>query len=132
MRRRHFIMLIGIVAVLAVIGAAVEGGLYYLYPVQMTTIAGMVRNYLISWSAPPGTTTTELNAAYKAASAALTRDGEEPAELWGGVVALTSAGPEALVSPVLRRGLELPWASRSSASAGYTKRAATRERRTRE
>ena len=45
----------------------------------------------------------------------------------GGVAALTSAGPEALVSPVLRRGLELPWASRSSASAGYTKRAATRE-----
>jgi alcohol dehydrogenase (cytochrome c) len=27
----------------------------------------MTRNYFISWSAPPGTTTTELNAAYKAA-----------------------------------------------------------------
>ena len=54
---------------LAVIGAAVGGGLYYVYPVQMTTIAGMSRNYLISWSAPPGTTTTELNAAYKAATA---------------------------------------------------------------
>src|SRR5271170_8254872 len=36
----------------------------------MATYAGLTRNYFISWSAPPGTTTTELNAAYKGAAAA--------------------------------------------------------------
>jgi len=35
--------------------------------VQVSTLAAMTRNYLISWSAPPGTITTELNAAYKGA-----------------------------------------------------------------
>ena len=55
-----------IAAALVVIGAAVAGGLYLAYPVQVSTLAGMTRNYLISWSAPPGTITTELNAAYKA------------------------------------------------------------------
>ena len=59
-----------IVVALGVIGAAVGGALYYVYPVQVSTLGGMTRNYLISWSAPPGTTTTELNAAYKAAAAA--------------------------------------------------------------
>ena len=47
-------------------GAAAGGGLYFAYPVQISTFAAMARNYLISWSAPPGTTTSELNAAYKA------------------------------------------------------------------
>ena len=55
-----------IAGALGVIGAAVGGGLYLAYPVQVSTLAGMTRNYLISWSAPPGTITTELNAAYKA------------------------------------------------------------------
>jgi len=59
-----------IVVALGVIGAAVGGGLYYVYPVQVSTIAGMSRNYLISWFAPPGTTATESNPAYKAAEAA--------------------------------------------------------------
>jgi alcohol dehydrogenase (cytochrome c) len=36
----------------------------------VSTLAGLTRNYLISWSAPPGTTTTELNAAYQGAGAA--------------------------------------------------------------
>ncbi len=53
-----------------VAGAAVGGGLYLVYPVQVSTLAGLTRNYLISWSAPPGTTTTEVNPAYKAAAAA--------------------------------------------------------------
>ena len=66
MRHKLFI----IAGALVVIGAAVGGGLYYVYPVQVSTIAGMTRNYFISWSAPPGTTTTELNPAYKAAAAA--------------------------------------------------------------
>jgi alcohol dehydrogenase (cytochrome c) len=58
-----------IAGALAVIGAAVGGGLYYLYPVQVSTLGGMTRNYLISWSAPAGTATTELNTAYKAPEA---------------------------------------------------------------
>ena len=58
-----------IAVALGVAGAAVGGGLYLAYPVQMSTLAGMTRNYLISFSAPPGTTTTELNAAYKDAGA---------------------------------------------------------------
>ena len=70
MRREHFLILVGIVVALGVIGAAVGGGLYYLYPVQVSTLAGMTRNYFISWSAPPGESTTELNPTYKAAAAA--------------------------------------------------------------
>src|SRR5271166_4929255 len=70
MTRNHVIILFGVVVALAVIGGAAGGILYYLYPVQVTTIAAMTRNYLISWSAPPGTTTIEANPAYKAAAAA--------------------------------------------------------------
>src|SRR5271156_6354062 len=58
-----------IVGVLIVIGATAGGALYYAYPVQVSTYAGLTRNYLISWSAPPGTTTTELNAAHTGAAA---------------------------------------------------------------
>jgi hypothetical protein len=53
-----------------VIGAVAAGALYYAYPVQVSTLAGLTRNYLISWFAPPGTTTTELNAAYQGTGAA--------------------------------------------------------------
>src|SRR5271157_4209282 len=65
MKRRHYVILVAVIVALGVIGGAVGGGLYYLYPVQVSTIAGLTRNYFISWSAPPGTTTTELNTAYK-------------------------------------------------------------------
>ena len=58
-----------IVIALGVIGAAARGGLYLAYPVQVSTIAGLTRNYLIYWPAPPGTITTESNAAYKAGPA---------------------------------------------------------------
>jgi alcohol dehydrogenase (cytochrome c) len=57
--------LIIIACVLGVIGAAAGGALYLIYPVQVSTLAGLTRNYIISWRAPLGTTTTELNAAYK-------------------------------------------------------------------
>jgi len=68
---KHKLLIIAIIAVaLGVIAAAVGGGLYLAYPVQVSTLGGMTRNYLISWSAPPGTITTELNAAYKEAGAA--------------------------------------------------------------
>ena len=59
-----------IACALVVIGAAAAGALYYAYPVQVSTFAGLTRNYFLSWSAPPGTTTTELNTAYKGVVAA--------------------------------------------------------------
>ena len=63
-KRRFFI----IIGALIVIGAATGAVLYYAYPVQMDTIGGLTRNYIVS-STQPGTITTELNAAYKAAEA---------------------------------------------------------------
>jgi alcohol dehydrogenase (cytochrome c) len=59
-----------IAGALVVIGAAAAGAVYYAYPVQVSTYAGLTRNYFISWSAPAGTTTTELNTAYNGAAAA--------------------------------------------------------------
>jgi len=59
---RKFIITVG---VLGVIGAAAGGALYHFYPVQVSIFAGLTRNYVLSWFAPRGTTTTELNAAYK-------------------------------------------------------------------
>ena len=64
MKRKLFVIA-GVLAVLGVIGAATGGALFYVYPNQVSTFGGMARNYLLSWSAPPGTTTTELNTAYK-------------------------------------------------------------------
>jgi alcohol dehydrogenase (cytochrome c) len=58
-----------IAAALVVTGAAAAGALYYAYPVQVSTLGGLTRNYFISWSAPPGTIATELNPAYKATAA---------------------------------------------------------------
>ena len=55
--------------VLGVIGAVTGGTLYYFYPVQVSVFAGLTRNYLVTWSAPQGTATTELNAAYKVGGA---------------------------------------------------------------
>ena len=64
--------LLAIVGALIVIGAVTGGALYYAFPVQVPTLAGLTRNYLISWSAPPSTITTESNAAYKAGPTAST------------------------------------------------------------
>jgi hypothetical protein len=58
MKKRLFI----IIGALIIIGAAAAGALYYAYPVQMDTYAGLTRNYFISLGAPAGTITTELNA----------------------------------------------------------------------
>ena len=57
--------LLMIVVALGVTAMVVGGGLYLAFPVQVSTLGGLTRNYLLSWSAPPGTLTTELNAAYK-------------------------------------------------------------------
>src|SRR5579872_3726094 len=53
-----------IAGVLVVIGV-VAGGTIYAYWDQAVPLAGMAINYVRSWSAPPGTTTTELAAASK-------------------------------------------------------------------
>jgi len=59
-----------IAGALVVIGAVSAGALYYAYPVQVSTLAGLTRNYIISLAAPVGAVTTESNAAYKDARAA--------------------------------------------------------------
>jgi hypothetical protein len=58
--------LLVIVGALIMISAVTGSALYCAYPVQVSALAGLTRNYLISWSAPPGTITTESNAAYNA------------------------------------------------------------------
>jgi alcohol dehydrogenase (cytochrome c) len=55
--------LLMIFVALGVIGAAAGGALYYAYPVQVSIFGALTRNYLITWFAPPGTTTTESNPA---------------------------------------------------------------------
>ena len=77
---KKFLMIVG---ALAVIGVATGGGLYYAYPVQVSTLAGLTRNYIISLVAPAGSITTEMNADYKGAEAvAHAAPAEVPAEDW--------------------------------------------------
>jgi alcohol dehydrogenase (cytochrome c) len=80
MKKKLFLIAVALV----VIGAATGGALYYAYAVQVSLLAAMTRNYILSWSAPRGTATTELNAAYKGTQAlALTPAAEAPsAEDW--------------------------------------------------
>jgi alcohol dehydrogenase (cytochrome c) len=56
-------------AAVIVIGAAVGAALYRFYPVQVTTVAGLGRDYLLSLNAPPGRITTEANPTYQRAAA---------------------------------------------------------------
>src|SRR5262249_26169392 len=72
--RKLFIIL----ASLAVRGAAAGTGLHLLYPVQVSILGGRTRNYILSWSAPAGTTTMEANAAYKAVTPASASPNESP------------------------------------------------------
>jgi alcohol dehydrogenase (cytochrome c) len=55
-----------IVGVLVVAGAIIGGGLYLAFPVQMSTIGGLSRAYLLTLNSPAGTLSTESNAAYQA------------------------------------------------------------------
>ena len=64
MKRR---LVIAAVVAAALVAAA---GVAYRYPVRVALLIANARNALRSWSAPPGTTTTELNPAYKGAAAA--------------------------------------------------------------
>ena len=52
-----------------VVGGIAGGALYYLYPVRVSVFAGLTRNFFLSWSAPPGTVSTELNPAGQSAAA---------------------------------------------------------------
>ena len=63
-------LLIGALAALALLAAGAVAGrlLYRAYPVQVSLFAGLARNYIRAWGAPPGATTTEVNAAYKSAA----------------------------------------------------------------
>jgi alcohol dehydrogenase (cytochrome c) len=71
--------LLTIVGALIVIGAVAGTALYYAYPVQVSLFGALTRNYVLTWSAPPGTTTTEANAAYKAAQAIAPSPPADPA-----------------------------------------------------
>jgi alcohol dehydrogenase (cytochrome c) len=62
------------IVVLAIIGALIGGGLYWAFPVQMSTAGGLTRNYIVSLDAAAGTATTETNPDYKAAGGAAPAD----------------------------------------------------------
>jgi alcohol dehydrogenase (cytochrome c) len=68
MRRWLDYLILALVAIGAA-GVGAGSALYYLYPVQVTTVAGEARSTLLSLNAPPGTVTTEKNANYKATAA---------------------------------------------------------------
>jgi alcohol dehydrogenase (cytochrome c) len=71
-RKRYFV--IGIAAVIAVSLAlmvpAAKRALYRSNPIRAAVFAGLARNYIWSWTAPPGATTTELNPNYRGPGAA--------------------------------------------------------------
>ena len=62
-------LFIGAVAALAILAVLTAGRvLYRAYPVQMSLFVALTRNYIHSWGAPSGATTTELNSAYQSAA----------------------------------------------------------------
>lgn len=60
-----------IAGALIVVGAAAAGALYWAFPVRVSILAGLTRNYLMSWSAPRGTASIETNPAFRGATLAL-------------------------------------------------------------
>jgi alcohol dehydrogenase (cytochrome c) len=78
---RHWI----IVALVAVVAAAVGAGaaLYFAFPNQVQLVGGETRSELLSLNAPPGTLTTEANAAYKGAAVPASAAGAAPAPAAG-------------------------------------------------
>jgi alcohol dehydrogenase (cytochrome c) len=74
-----------ILGVLIVAGAAIGGGLYLAFPVQMSTIGGLSRAYIVTLGQPAGTVNTETNPAYQAptaAAAAAPAETAAPTEDW--------------------------------------------------
>jgi alcohol dehydrogenase (cytochrome c) len=65
--KHKFLVIVGAVVVA---GAVVGGALYAAFPVQVSTVGGLTRNYLVTLAAPPGSASTELNADYKESAAA--------------------------------------------------------------
>src|SRR5262245_52660987 len=51
------------------LGAAAAGALYWAFPVRVSIVAGLTRNFILSWSAPRGTATVESNPAFHGAAA---------------------------------------------------------------
>jgi glucose dehydrogenase len=63
---------------LVVAGAVIGGGLYLAFPVRVSTIGGLSRNYLMTLNSPAGTVSTETNAAYQSPVAAAPSDPADP------------------------------------------------------
>jgi alcohol dehydrogenase (cytochrome c) len=60
--------LLAAAGVLVVIVAVGAGALYWAFPVRVSILAGLTRNYILSWSAPRGTASIEFNPAYQGAA----------------------------------------------------------------
>src|SRR5262245_48175469 len=69
MSRRSEIVILVLVA-LGALAVGAGAALYFAYPTRVELAAGEARNYILSLNAPPGTVTTEQNAAYKGRGAA--------------------------------------------------------------
>ena len=52
---------------LIAIAAVAAGAFYWAFPVRVSILAGLTRNYFMSWSAPPGTASIESNPAFRSA-----------------------------------------------------------------
>src|SRR5215470_6264204 len=81
MLKRHWIIVAIVAVVAAAVGAAVA--LDLAYPNQVELAAGMARGELLSLNAPPGTLTTEANAAFKGATAPASSAGPAPGAVAG-------------------------------------------------
>ncbi|MGO9931454.1 MAG: hypothetical protein ACLPV8_06540 [Steroidobacteraceae bacterium] len=64
--KRSLLLVVGAVVV---VGAGVGWALYSAFPVQMSQLAGMTRDYFLTLGAPPGAATTETNPSYQAPAA---------------------------------------------------------------
>ena len=73
---RHWIIVALVAIVAAGIGAA--AALYFAFPNQVQLVGGETRSELLSLNAPPGTLTTEANAAYKGAAVPAAAAGPAP------------------------------------------------------
>ena len=64
MNRRRLLVAALVAVAIAAAGAAAGRALYRAYPVRVSLVVALARNYVRSWGAPPGATTTERNPAY--------------------------------------------------------------------
>jgi glucose dehydrogenase len=86
-RRKLFIVAVVVIVAAALLAILAPGAKRFMtrtFPYQSAFYAGLARNYIWSWSAPPGATTTEANPAYNAgAPAAAPRSAAPPANAAG-------------------------------------------------